>query len=105
MTDYPKTEAGLKAWVDESILASRAKGYHPTEFIKMLERYGTIPAIERLVISGEMQTGFRKLLQLGILHEWSMEAGVLKFPNLFTKKAQQSAEFRLRFVNDKALRQ
>ncbi len=93
----------LDAFIDETIRRSAAKGYHPTEFIRMRAQYGTAPAIERLVKSGEIQTGFLKLQKLSLL-DWSIEAAVEKFPDKFSEQARQCAKFRLEHLDDHALR-
>jgi hypothetical protein len=93
----------LDRWVDESIQQSQAKGYHPTEFIAMRDRHGTVPAMERLVESGHIQSGFLRLKKLGMAEMWSVEAGILKFSDRFTRKARDCAQFRLDHIDDKDL--
>lgn len=94
----------LEAWVDESIQQSQAKGYHPNEFISMRERHGTVKAMERLMVSGQIQSGLRRVHQLGMAEEWSVEAGILKFPGRFTQIAGDAARFRLDHIDDEGLR-
>jgi hypothetical protein len=79
------------------------RGYTPHEFIRMRQHHGTASAIERLVVSGEVQSGFYRLRKLNIL-EWSMESAVLAFPDEFTQTARECAAFRLANVDDKGLR-
>jgi hypothetical protein len=69
----------LEAWVDESIERSQSRGYHPSVFISMRKRHGTVAAMEQLVGSGEIQSGFIRLKKLDMAKEWSVEAGILKF--------------------------
>ena len=97
------TEDALEAFIDESIRLSAQRNYHPTDFIRMRHQYGTIPAIERLVKTGEVQTGFKKLQSLDLL-DWSIEAAVLKFPGCFSNDAKECAAFRLAAINDPALK-
>ena len=95
---------GLESFIDESIRRSAQRGYHPTDFIRMRTQYKTVPAIERLVKSGDVQSGFKKLKQLNML-EWSIEAAVLKFPDEFTDQAKECAAFRLGpLLNDWSLK-
>lgn len=94
----------LEAWVDESIQRSRAKGYDPFAFIDMRKRHQTIPAMERLVQSGHIQSGFIRLRDLGMAEDWSVEAGILKFPERFTVAARACAQFRIDHINDEELR-
>ena len=91
--------AQLEAFIDETIRVSAQKAYHPTTFIGMRGRYGTVEAISRLVVSGDVQSGFTKLKKLGLL-DYTIEAAVIKFPGEFTKQAQECATFRLRLVQE-----
>jgi len=93
----------LEAWVDDSIQLVEAKGYRPSEFIAMRERYGTAPAMERLMRSGTVQSGFIRLKKLGMI-EWSVEAGILKFRERFTEPACDAAAWRLDHIDDPELR-
>lgn len=86
---------GLEAFIDESIRLSSRKGYYPTVFRKMRDRYGTVAAISMLVESGEVQSGFKRLKKIGLI-DWSIEAAVMKFPECFSATAQKCAEFRLK---------
>ena len=84
----------LEAFIDETIRRSAEHKYHPTTFIGMRGRHGTLIAISRLVVSGDIQSGFKRLCQLG-LREWTIESAVLKFPEEFSKDVQECAAFRL----------
>lgn len=84
----------LESFIDETIRRSRDYGYHPTTFIGMRQRYGTVTAISRLVISGDIQSGFKKLVALN-LREWTIENAVMKFPDEFSLDAHRAAEWRL----------
>ena len=85
----------LEAFIDESIRISISNRYPPTIFQRMRAQYGTVDAIERLVKSGDVQSGFKKLISLQ-LKEWTIESAVLKFRERFSKDAIACAEFRLR---------
>lgn len=87
----------LEAFVDEGIVRSVRLGYNPTTFQRMRRDQGTVVAITKLVQSGDMQSGFRRLADLGLL-EWSIEAAVMKFPERFSIAAHECAEFRMRLV-------
>ena len=89
----------LEKFIDESIRLSISKGYPPTIFQRMRQDHGTVEAIERLVKSGEIQSGFKKLLQLDLM-DWSIEAAVLKFPDRFSSDASECAKFRLRAARE-----
>lgn len=94
----------LEAWVDESIRLAQARGYNPTVFIDMRRRYETVPAMERLMQSGQIQSGLVRLNALGMAQEWSVEAGILRFSDRFTPAARQAAQFRLDHIDDEGLR-
>lgn len=87
----------LESFVDETIRVAREHGYHPTVFIGMRDRHGTVSAITKLVESGEVQSGFKRLKALGLL-DHTIEAAVLKFPAQFSPQTKECAEFRLRVV-------
>jgi len=89
----------LEAFIDETIRVSAEHGYHPTAFIGMRNRHGTLDAISRLVVSGDVQSGFSKLHKLGLL-DHTIEAAVMRFPSEFGKQARECAEFRLRMVQE-----
>ncbi len=84
----------LELFIDETIRLSRQRGYHPTTFIGMRQRHGTIDAVSRLVTSGDIQSGFRRLVELGLVN-WTVEMAVTKFPDEFSRPVREAAEWRL----------
>ena len=84
----------LEAFIDETIRVSRERGYHPTTFIRMRGRHDTTGAISRLVISGEIQSGFKRLMELGLV-DWTIESAVMKFPTEFSSEVREAAKWRL----------
>ena len=85
----------LDAWIDESIRISSKHNYHPTVFQNMRRLHGTVGAIEKLVISGDIQSGFRRLKELDLL-QWTIEQAVLNFPEDFPNpEVRQAAQWRL----------
>ncbi|SFN00077.1 hypothetical protein SAMN05192571_111101 [Pleomorphomonas diazotrophica] len=84
----------LDSFIDETIRISSVHGYHPTTFIGMRQRYGTVTAISRLVASGEVQSGFRRLIELG-LKDYTIEQAVILFSNEFSKSVFEAAKWRL----------
>ncbi len=89
----------LESFIDEMIRLSQQKGYHPKTFISMRERHKTVPAISRLVESGAIQSGFKRLDELGLL-DWTIEAAVMRFPTEFSADTRECAEFRLRLARE-----
>lgn len=98
------SESDLEQWVAESIRISASKGYHPSFFIDMIKRHGAKKAMARLVNSGKIQSGLPRLKTLGLADEWSIEAGILKFPRQFSPEERAMAQFRLDNVDDPLLR-
>lgn len=90
-----KASPELEAFIDETIRRGAAKGYHPTVFIAMRDNLTTIPAISKLVRSGDLQSGFKRLHKLNLL-DWTIEAAVEKFPTEFSPDDRECAAFRLR---------
>ena len=87
----------LEAFIDESIEVCRAHHYLPTAFMQMRQRRGTEETIRLLVTNGEIQSGFRRMRELGLL-DWTLEASVIKFPKLFNREVVAAAQFRLQQV-------
>jgi hypothetical protein len=88
----------LEVFIDESIRRCVANRYHPTAFVQMRDRWGTREAMKRLVVNGELQSGFRRLRNLGLTN-WSIEAAVIRFPAYFDKGTREAARLRLSQVN------
>ena len=84
----------------ENLKTTAAKhGYRPTELMDTIRRHKLKPAIEKLVCSGDIQSGLERLHQLGLLH-LSIESAVLKFHKEFSEEARKCAEFRIRMVKE-----
>lgn len=80
----------LEAFVAESLRR------YPDPPFSLKVRRGCAQAIEGLMATGllNIQPAFRHMILLG-LRDWTMEAAVLKFPDLFTEKAREIATARL----------
>lgn len=61
---------------------------------QMIEKYGAINAVKKLLISGKAQKGFKTLCGNG-QKEQTFEALVLKYKSLFSAEEISAAEFRL----------
>jgi hypothetical protein len=68
----------LEAFIDKSIELAKERGYNPTIFIGMRRQHGPLDAIKRLVQSGDIQSGFRRLNQLSLLN-WTIESAVISY--------------------------
>ncbi|TCH99680.1 hypothetical protein EJV46_03115 [Roseococcus sp. SYP-B2431] len=82
----------------KGITRCQARGYNPHVFMDMRDRHGTVTAINRLLLEGEIQSGFRKLYSMNML-EWTIEAAALRFPDLFKAGSREAAQFRLDQAN------
>jgi hypothetical protein len=60
----------------------------------MLEQYGPIDTLSRLVVSADLQKGFQVLAEKGQLED-SFEALVVRFGNLFKPEVVEAAQWRL----------
>lgn len=71
-------------------------GYMPTRFEQMLDAADAVKVAKRLVTSGELQDGLKRIKRLGRL-DLSMEQIMLekRFSPLFTAQELQAAEWRL----------
>ena len=80
----------------DSIRESITLGYDPTRFTDMLNTWGGVGVAKRLVASGEIQDGIKKIVAMG--HpELSMESIMLepRFATLFTAGELEAARWRL----------
>jgi len=84
----------LEQFIDESIKRSSAVGYHPTAFMAMWAKDRSTAPIERLVISSEPKSGYRRMVKEG-LKDWTLEAAVMAYPQQFSATARTYAEARL----------
>jgi hypothetical protein len=80
----------------DSISQSRSLGYNPSEFERMLQAYGAVGVAKRLIKSGEIQSGFKALINLGRA-DLTMEAIMLEeqFKSIFTLQELAAAKWRL----------
>ena len=60
----------------------------------MIERYGTVGALSRLMISADLQTGFKVLRDAGQLDR-TFEALVVRYRDRFGPDAVEAAQWRL----------
>jgi hypothetical protein len=81
----------------EAIAASRALRYNPTAWSAMIEQYGAVDAAKRLLVSGDIQSGFGRLVELG-RPDLTLEWAVLhpRWAPLFRDQHREAARWRLR---------
>jgi hypothetical protein len=92
-------EERLQASCDAAVeaCAQLTPSYVPTAWIGMCRRLGAAEAARRLVVSGDIQTGFDRLVQAGrpqLTIEWALldEA----WDPLFSEQHREAARWRLR---------
>ena len=89
-----KARDELEAFIDEVIKTAMEHDNAPTVFMRMRQEHGTQEAISRLLRSGDVQSGFKRLSELSLV-DCSIEAAVLKFPDRFDRHDQACAQFRI----------
>jgi hypothetical protein len=80
----------------ESVRLAIELGYNPTVFTSMLERHGAVQTAKRLIAAGELQSGIKRLAELGRL-DITMEQIMLEpeFAPLFAEGELAAARWRL----------
>jgi hypothetical protein len=76
-------------------------GYHPTDFERMLEDARASRVAEKLVLSGEVQSGFKRLAEMHRL-DLTVEAIMIEpqFESLFKPAIREAARWRLNQVKN-----
>ena len=81
------------------------RGYPATRFRQMRSSRNAdlVEIITGLVESGAIQSGFHALKKKDLL-KWSIEQGVVNFPERFRTRTVECAQFRLDNAGDRTLR-
>jgi hypothetical protein len=88
-------EAAFRAAVAHAVeLYEHAIGHAASRTRNMIETHGEIEALSRLMISPDLQQGFRVLRDSGQLDQ-TFEAVVVRFRHLFPDEVVQAAQWRL----------
>lgn len=89
------SEAELEQRVDETIqLYEQVTGSAATRTRGMIDRHGVVEALSRLMLSPDLQRGFRALRDNDQLEE-TFEAVVTRSPALFSAEVVEAARWRL----------
>lgn len=91
-------EAACRSAVDEC----RALGYVPTTWMQMMQGPGgAVAAARRLLVSGEIQSGFERLIRMG-RQDLTVEQAVLepRWASLFDERHREAARWRLQRAQD-----
>lgn len=96
---FVSLETAFQAACDAAVDACRTltPPYRPTTWIAMAAKLGAAEAARRLVVSGDIQTGFERLVQAG-RPELTIEWAILdtKWDPLFSEQHREAARWRLR---------
>ena len=89
-------ESAFAARIRETLQESKDLHYYPTRFEQMLADMGAVRLAKKLVISGDLQDGLKKLAKLG-RKDLALEAVILepRFATLFTDAEKEAAKWRL----------
>lgn len=88
-------EADFKAEVAQAIELYEGVIHHTaTRTRQMIEVHGEVEALSRLMISADLQQGFKVLRDRDQL-DYTFEAVVVRFQHLFTNQAVEAAKWRL----------
>jgi hypothetical protein len=88
-------EAAFQAAVAHAVkLYERASRHGASRTRTMIETYGEVEALSRLMVSPDLQQGFKVLRDSGQLDQ-TFEAVVVRFRQLFRDEVVQAAQWRL----------
>ncbi len=89
------SEAAFKQEVDQAIrFYEKEIGHAATRTRQMIDKHGEIDALSRLMVSADLQQGFKVLRDRDQLDK-TFEAVVIRFKHLFKPDAVQAAQWRL----------
>lgn len=89
-----KDAAFLQSVEDAIVLYEKAIRHAATRTRQMIEEHGEIEALSRLMISADLQQGFKVLRDSNQLDK-TFEAVVVRFKHLFKPDAIEAAQWRL----------
>jgi hypothetical protein len=89
------SEAEFRKEIEQTIrLYERAIGHAATRTWPMIDKYGEVGALSRLMIGADLQQGFKVLRDRNQLNN-IFEALVVRFQHLFNPDVVQAAQWRL----------
>lgn len=96
---FPELEARFQVACNAALDECRAlrPPYHPTVWISMSRQLGAAEAARRLVVTGDIQTGFDRLVQAGrpeLTIEWALLDET--WDPLFSEQHREASRWRLR---------
>src|SRR5262245_22057129 len=95
MRTHIMKEAAFHKEVEQAIaLYEKANAHAATRTRQMIEKYGEVEALSRLMVSADLQQGFKVLRDNKQLDK-SFEAVVVRFKRLFGPDVVEAAQWRL----------
>ena len=90
-------EFEASCWNAVEACRSLTPPYTPTAWIAMIRRFGAVDAARHLLVNGDVQSGFERLIRAG-REDLTIEHAVLdpKWRGLFTDAHRDAARWRLR---------
>ena len=93
--DHEMSNAELAQEIERTIdIYEQLIGQRATRTRSMIERYGQNDALSRLMVSADLQKGFKVLRDRGRLDD-SFEALVVRYEGSFSREAVEAARWRL----------
>jgi len=94
------SEATFEEEVEHVIqIYERAIGHLATRTRPMIEKYGEAGALSKIVVSPDLQKGFKVLRDSGQLDK-TFEALVVRFDHLFEPEVVQAAKWRIKHADE-----
>src|SRR5262245_32707468 len=99
----PANEAEREAYeaiyaYEEAHSKQRGRTIRASRTWPMVDKYGIIGTVERIVMRPDDATGYRVLVEMG-LEDMAFEAVVLRHPDVFSREAVQHSQLRLQRLN------
>lgn len=79
---------------EEILTAKNGKRTTASRTWQMIKKHGIIPAVERAVNRSQETSGYTALVEMG-LEDYAFEVVVVKYPQLFSKKAVERSRKRI----------
>ena len=86
---------------EEALSKQKGKTIRASRTWPMVEKYGIIGAVERIVTRPDDAPGYRVLVEMG-MEDMAFEAVVLKHPDVFSQEAVEHSRLRLQRLHSNA---
>lgn len=79
---------------ERALWQQRGKPVRASRTWQMIKRRGILPSVEHIVTKSDESAGYTTLVQMG-MQDMAFEAVVIRYPTLFSEKAQTMSRMRL----------